>query len=189
MWHVSASHARSVSLGHAHYFAWHLPSILIVIVASVLFLVIARQLLCSVYGPQARTFRWNILGWCALAISVGTTVSYPYLRAAAYWSVETDGSWSLRNYLGITVATVPSDEVREVRARDLGGLGVGMGHIEVRREDGSVVRTVRLSRSRVIAITKMLGYARADLAQEYTDTVVRAHRYAPNHGSIPRSVR
>lgn len=175
---------RSVTLGHGHYFAWHLPTIAIVLVASALFFVIARQLIRSEYGPEAKALRWSILGWCAIAISVGSAVVYPYLRDAAYLTVEEDGSWAMQNYLGFTVARVRSDEVRELRARDLGGLGVGMGHVEVRREDGTVVRTVRVTRARVTELTKMLGYARSDLAQEYTDTVVRAHRYGPSSGSM-----
>jgi hypothetical protein len=168
---------RSVALGHGHYFYWHLPTLVIVAIAAVVGALVARQLARGAYGPHARTLRWSIVGWCSLAVAVGSAVVTPYLRDAAHWRIEADGAWSFRNYLGVPVARVPADELRQVRARDLGGLGVGMGHVEVRRADGSVVRTVRVSRSALAALTAALGYARADLVQEYTDTVVRPHRY------------
>jgi hypothetical protein len=168
---------RSVALGHGHYFFWHLPALLIATAAALVALRVARQLVCGAYGAHDRRLRWAIVGWCSLACSLSSAIVVPYLRAAAHWRVEADGSWSLHNYLGIPVGSVPAHEIRELRARDLGGVGTGMGHVEVRREDGSILRTVRLTRSGVAELTRALGYARADLAQEYTDSVVRPHRF------------
>jgi hypothetical protein len=168
---------RSVALGHGHYFFWHLPALVIATLAAVVAVRVTRQLFRGDYGPNDRRLRWSIVGWCSLACSLASAVVTPYLRDAAHWQVEADGSWSFRNYLGLPVGSVPAHELREVRARDLGGLGVGMGHVEVRRADGSVLRTVRLNRWAVAELTRALGYVRGDLAQEYTDSVVRPHRF------------
>lgn len=169
---------RSVAFGHGHYFAWHFPTMVLVLVSLSVLVAVGRQLWRGHYGPEAKSLRWSVVGWCSLAISVGSAVIVPYLRDAAYWRVESDGAWSLRNYLGFPVARIDASEVRMLRARDLGGLGVGMGRVEVHREDGRVVRTVRMTRARVNELTRVLGYARSDLAQEYADAVVRPHRYA-----------
>jgi hypothetical protein len=166
----------SVALGYGHYFAWHLPTLVLAVVASAVFVVIARQLARDAHGPAARSLRWSIVGWCAITVAFASAVTVPYLRAAAHWSRDRDGAWVFRNYLYIPVARIEASELREVRARDMGGVGFGTGHIEVRREDGRVVRSVRLDRDRWRAVMAAMGYGKQDVAQDYADAVIHAHR-------------
>lgn len=168
---------RSVALGQGHYFLWHLPAAAILAVCLCMGFVIARQLYRGDYSAMQRSLRWSIIGWCALFASVSSGIVWPYLRDAAQLRVLVDGSWQFSNYLGMPLARVPSGELREFRACQLGGLGLGMGHVEVRRADGSVLRTVRLSRSTLDMLTRELGYTRTMLSHQSMDTVVRNHRY------------
>ncbi len=168
---------RSVALGHGHYFLWHLPAAVMCAVCLTVGILIARELFRSQYSASQRSLRWAIIGWCAVFSSLASGVVWPYLRDASQIKVLNDGTWQFSNYLGFPVARVASTELREFRALHLGGLGLGMGHVEVRREDGSVVRTVRLSRSTLDLLTQQLGYTRPMLSQQYTHTVVRNHRY------------
>jgi hypothetical protein len=168
---------RFVALGHGHYFLWHLPAAVFLTVCLALGTLVARQLYRGEYGARQRALRWGIVGWCAVFASLASGVVWPYLRDAAQMRVMGDGSWQFSNYLGVPVARVPSGELRELRACHLGGLGLGMGHVEVRRANGTVVRTVRLSRATLDRLTQELGYTQTMLSQQYTDTVVRNHRY------------
>lgn len=167
---------RSVALGYGHYFLWHLPTLVLGVAAALTLLVVLRQLVLSAYGPAARALRWSIVGWCAVALSFASAITVPYLRAAAHVSVERDGTWVFRNYLYVPVAVVRAHELRELRARDMGGHCFGTGHIEVRREDGSVVRSVRIDRARLVTALDALGYRRADLVQQYADLVAPTQR-------------
>lgn len=168
---------RSVALGYGHYLFWHVPTLLIAAASLCALLAVARQLALGAYGPSARALRWSIVGWCSLALSIASAITVPYLKAAAVVTVEADGAWQFRNYFRVPVGRVEPHELRELRARDLGGVGAGVGHIEVRRADGSVLRSVRIDRARLQRALDVLGYRRDELTADYGDIVLRAHRY------------
>jgi hypothetical protein len=175
---------RSVALGYGHYFLWHLPSLVLGLVSACTLLVVLRQIVWSAYGPAARSFRWSIVGWCAVALSFASAITVPYLRSAAHLSVAPDGTWVLRNYLYVPIAVIRADEVRELRVKNMGGQRFGTGNVEIRREDGSVVRSVRIDRERLASVLNLLGYHRDDLVQQYADLVVCSHRVSDRHAQL-----
>ena len=168
---------RSVALGYGHYLFWHVPTLLIAAASLCALLAVARQLALGAYGPSARALRWSIVGWCSLALSIASAIVVPYLKAAAVVSVQADGAWEFHNYLRVPLGRIEAHELRELRARDLGGVGAGVGSLEVRRADGSVLRTVRIDRARLQRALDVLGYRRDELSPDYGDVVLRAHRY------------
>lgn len=170
---------REIGLGHWHYFTWHLPASVMMLGASLVALAMACSLWRNQYGHAARALRWNILGWSALLAAITAGVASPYLRAAARVRVDSYGTWYLSNYLGIPLATLPATEVRRIRAVDLGGLGYGIGHLEIYRENGSVIRTVRLSRDVLDQTRTALGYSHAMVRDCYGDQWIAPHRYTP----------
>ncbi len=169
---------RHVALGHWHYFTWHLPAI----VLSAVVLVLGGALLISMKRNAAsaasREGQWRVVGWCALVVSLMSGVAWPYLRVVATVNVDSQGNWNLRNYLGIPLARIPASEVRTVRAADLGGAGQGVGFIEIERSDGTVVRTVRVTRDVLERATATLGYPRERIVSSYGDRVIAAHRFS-----------
>jgi hypothetical protein len=178
---------REVALGHWHYFMWHLPASLLMLGAVALGFAMAHSLHRNAYGHGARAQRWNILGWCALGAALTSGIAWPYLGAAAKLRVDAAGTWHLCNYLGMPLAEVPPSEVREIRGVDLGGLGYGLGHLEIRRGDGSVIRSVRVTRETLDAARRALGYTDAMVRDCRGDQVIAAHRYAANEPlTLPR---
>lgn len=169
---------RAVALGHWNYFTWHLPATLLSVGLLVLVFAIARSLWRHTWGPAAKALRYRILGWAAVCASFSWAVAWPYLRAPANVRVDSAGTWHLSNYLGIPVGSVPAHEVRSVRAVDLGGLGVGMGHLEVRRANGTVYRTVRIAREDLDALKESLGYGPSLVHEEYGDQLFAPHTYS-----------
>jgi len=180
---------RSVALGYGHYFLWHLPTLVLGVASAFTLVIVLRQLLRSAHGPAARSLRWSIVGWCAVALSFASAITVPYLRSAALLSVSHDGTWVLRNYLFVPIAVIRADEVRELRAKDMGGQCFGTGNVEIRREDGSVVRSVRIDRARLAAALAALGYRRSDVVQQYADLVVRAHRVSDRRAPLVADAR
>lgn len=172
---------RRVELGHWHYLTWHLPAAVLTVLGLALIWALARSLRRNAYDGAARALRWRILGWAALATAVTSAVSWPYLTAAATLTVDGRGTWRLCNYLGVPLAVIPGSEPRALRGADLGGLGMGMGHLEIRRGDGSVIRTVRISRETLDALWRALGYPEAMVHNHYGDRAVALHRYG-EHG-------
>jgi hypothetical protein len=180
---------RSVALGYGHYFLWHLPTLVLGVVSAFTLIIVLRQLILSAYGPAARSLRWSIVGWCSVALSFASAITVPYLRSAAHLSVTPDGTWLIRNYLYIPIAVIRADEVRELRAKDMGGRCFGTGNVEIRREDGSVVRSVRIDRARLTSAFAALGYRRSDVVQQYADLVVRAHRVSDRRSTLVADAR
>ncbi len=168
---------RDVALGHWNYLTWHLPATLLTLLGVALVVTMARSLRRDTLGARASIRRWQIIGWSALLSSLGSGVAWPYLVAAARVHVDSAGTWHLSNYLGIPLARVDASQVREVRGVDLGGVGMGIGHIEIRMPDGSVIRTVRVDRDAVDAMRRVLGYGNDWVRNEYADQVIAAHRY------------
>lgn len=175
---------RSVPLGHWHYFTWHLPAAVLLAVTLAFAGAIARSLLRNPYAHGERAFRWSIVGWCALSAALTSGVVWPYLRAAAHVYVDAQGTWHLSNYLGIPVARVEANQWREVRGVDLGGLGIGQGHLEIRLADGSVIRSVRLNRDTLTEARHELGYGDGVVHDSYGDQVFAPHRYGAQ-GPLP----
>lgn len=168
---------RRVELGHWYYLTWHLPATVFALVAIALVLITARSLQRNAYGPAARALRWRILGWSALLASFCSALAWPYLRAVATLRVDATGAWHLANYLGVPLGTIPPSEIRALYGRDLGGVGVGTGHLEIHRADGSVVRTVRISRETLEQTYRALGYPSTLVRDHFGDLAIDPHRY------------
>src|SRR4051794_891703 len=132
---------REVALSHWSYYAWHLPASFLLFAAVTLALAMAYGLSRSQYGHSSRALRFRILGWSSLVAALTSGIVFPYLATAATITVDTEGTWRVCNYLGLPLARVPSSELRELRAVDLGGLGWGMGHLEIHRANGSIIRS------------------------------------------------
>ncbi len=168
---------RDVALGHWNYFTWHVPATLLTLAGIALAIAMARSLHRNEFSPHGRVLRWNILGWSALMASLGSGIAWPYLTSAARVHVDERGTWHVSNYLGVPLARVDASQVREVRGVDLGGLGMGVGHVEIRTRDGRVVRSVRVDRDTLDAMRRALGYTQDWVHDVYGDQVIVAHRY------------
>lgn len=174
---------REVALGHWNYFTWHLPATVLTLVGVTIVIGMMRSLRRNQLSMRERILRWNVIGWSALLASIGSAVAWPYMTAAARVEVDASGTWHVSNYLGIPLATVAASQVREVRGVDLGGVGMGVGHVEIRLPDGSVIRSVRVDRDTVDAMRRSLGYTNDWVSNVYGDQVIVAHRY-DGHGPV-----
>jgi hypothetical protein len=179
---------RTVGLGQWLYYAWHLPTMLAATGAAGLAFVMFRSLARDALHPVTRQRRWAIAGWASVAASLLSLVAWPYLRAVETVRVSADGAWALTNYLGVPVATLPPHERRSLRARDLGGLRWGAGHVEIRRADGRSYATVRISGSTFNQLCATLGYTRPMLREWGADVDVPAHTYTPAGPALPVAV-
>jgi hypothetical protein len=168
---------REAALGHWIYFTWHLPALLFVALGTLLVVASARSLRRDHLRPFEAALRWRILGWSSLGACLALAIAWPYLHAFSKISVQPDGSWRVSNYLGVPLARVPAGEVRELRGVDLGGLGLGVGHLEIRRGDGSVLRSVRLDRATLEQARRALGYPTTMVRDQCGDRVILAHAY------------
>jgi len=171
---------REVALSHWSYYTWHLPASLLMLGSVFLAFAMGYALARSEYGHVGRALRFRVLGWSSLVAALTSAIVFPYLATAATITVDPDGTWRVCNYLGLPLARVPSSEVRELRAVDLGGLGWGTGHLEIRREDGSVIRSVRISRLMLDQVRHTLGYPDLVARSQGGDVVIDTHRYAPS---------
>jgi hypothetical protein len=169
---------REAALGHWNYYTWHLPAAILMLCAVALAVVMGRSLRRNALGHRDRALRWRILGWSSITASMTSAIVWPYLGAAASVTVDGRGTWHVCNYLGVPLAELPAGEVRALRGVDLGGLGLGVGHLEIRRADGSVIRSVRLSRETLDAARRALGYPSSMVQSACGDLVIAPHRYA-----------
>jgi hypothetical protein len=168
---------RDVALGHWNYFTWHLPATVMTLLAIGLVVTMTRSLRRNAFSRRERGLRLQILGWSALCASLGSAIAWPYLVSAAHVRVDARGTWHVSNYLGIPLARVDATQVREVRGVDLGGVGVGTGHVEIRTRDGHVIRSVRVDRDTLDSLRRALGYTSEWVRNVYGDQVIVAHRY------------
>jgi len=179
---------RTVGLGQWLYYAWHLPTLIAAGATAVLAVWTFRSLLREGLHPAARARRWSLAGWASVAASLLALIAWPYLRAVETVAVAPDGTWALRNYLGVTLATVPPREPRVLRGRDLGGLRWGAGHVEIVRADGRSHATVRINGDTFNQLCETLGYTRGMLREWGSDVAVPAHTYAPAGPSLAVTV-
>jgi hypothetical protein len=168
---------RSVSLGQRLYFAWHLPTVLLVVAALAVAAVMARSLARDHLDARARYLRWSVIGWSSVFASLLSVVAWPYLNAVASVRVEADGTWHLRNYLGIELARVPAAEPRSLRALDLGGLRWGAGHVEVVRASGETLHTVRIGGHTFDRLCASLGYTAEMQREAFGSVTIPAHTF------------
>jgi hypothetical protein len=166
---------RDVALGHWLYFAWNLPSAVIALGALTLAVAMARALRRNAYTHREAALRWKILGWSAILASITSAIVWPYLGAASAIRVEANGDWQVTNYLGVPLAHVSAAEVRTLRGVDLGGLGWGLGHLEIHRSDGSVIRSVRITRATFDEVRRELGYPESMVHTLGADEVIGPH--------------
>jgi hypothetical protein len=170
---------RTVGLGQWLYYVWHLPTMLAAAGAAGLAFFMFRSLYRDALHPATRQRRWALAGWASVAASLLALIAWPYLRAVETVQVAPDGTWILSNYLGMTLATIPPDERRAFRGRDLGGLRWGAGHVEIVRTDGRTYGTVRINGDTFNAFCDTLGYTRGMLRSWGSDVAVAAHVYTP----------
>lgn len=170
---------REIALGQWIYFAWHLPTALLCVAAGALALAMARSLWREQFSVAERRLRFAVLGWSAVIASLLSLAAWPYLTAFASVDVQRDGSWTLHNYLGVPVATVPAREARRVEGEDLGGLNLGSGRLRVLRADGSAVTSVRISGPRFEQAMGALGYPSAALHPARGSVLTAPHTYGP----------
>ncbi len=179
---------RSVSLGQWLYFAWHLPTLLLALAALGVAALMGRSLARDHLDARARHLRWTVLGWCSVFSSLLSVVVWPYLHAVSSVAVERDGTWHLRNYLGVELATVPAREVRTVRAFDLGGLRWGTGHVEIARAGGETLSTVRIGGRGFERLCATLGYTAAMQRETLGMVVIPAHTFSARGPALVRDL-
>jgi hypothetical protein len=174
---------RSVQLGQWVLFAWHTPTLLLLVALVGVVVLMGRSLVRDPLSARVRHLRWNLLGWASVMASLLSVVVWPYLHAVTTVRVEGNGAWRLENYLGVVLATIPPQEPRSLRAYDLGGLRWGAGHVEVVRADGSSLATVRIAGPTFSHFCEVLGYKRAVLRERSGIVVVPSHTYSL-HGPV-----
>lgn len=170
---------RVIDLGHWLYWVWHLPSVLLAFGSLGVGVWMARSLVCDDLTARARATRFRVLGWSSIMASVLSVLVWPYLSAVSEIDVRADGRWSLRNYLGVPIASIPAGERRSLRAEDLGGLHLGMGQIRIVRANGRVLTTVRISGPTFEAARRALAYPDSMLLPAGSAVEIPAHRYGP----------
>lgn len=170
---------RVIGLGHWLYWVWHLPSVLLSVAAFGVGVLMLRSLVMDDLSPGAREIRYKVLGWSSIVGSVLSVLVWPYLSAVATIDVSGDGGWSLRNYLGVPIASIPARERRSLRAEDLGGLRLGMGQLHIKRQDGREFTTVRISGNTFEMALRSLSYTDSMLLSAGTSVVIPAHAYGP----------
>lgn len=169
---------RALPLGHWIQFSWHAAALGLLALACVVALAAARSLRRDdLTGPGAY-LRWEVLGWSAAVAAALSVCVWPYLTAFARIEVTPTGRWRLTNYLGVTVAEVPPRELRGLAGEDLGGRQVGVGTLTVRRADGSLVRSVRITADAFSNALRHLGYAEGDALDLGGSRVIPPHRYS-----------
>lgn len=176
---------REMDVGQWTYFAWHLPTLVLILGATALTARMATSLWRDDLTARARRLRWSVLGWSSTGAALLSVIVWPYLAAFSTIRVGADGRWVLSNYLGVPLASIPAGEVRGLDAEDLGGLSRGAGRLRVRRADGTVLDSVRVSGSRFETLREAMGYPRDALRECYGAVVIPAHVYTP---SGPRMV-
>ncbi len=149
---------REIALGQWTYFAWHLPAVALCALFAAVALAAALSLCRDDLTARERRLRFALLGWPSVLASMLSVVIWPYLAAFASVRVAPDGSWVLRNYLGVPVAYVPAAEARVLVGEDLGGLNLGSGRVRVQRADGAAESSVRISGAHFDALRSALGY-------------------------------
>jgi hypothetical protein len=170
---------REIALGQWTYFAWHLPTTLLCVAASAQAAVLARSLWCEDFSLGERRLRFSVLGWSAVFASVLSLAAWPYLAAFASVEVRRDGSWTLRNYLGVPIAVLPASEFRRLEGEDLGGLNLGSGRIRVLRADGTTLESVRISGQRFDRARLEFGYPLEALRPARGSVLIGAHTFGP----------
>lgn len=168
---------RALPLGHWLQFSWHAVALCMIALALGVGATMARSLRRDEMPLAARRLRWEVLGWAAVMASALSVCVWPYLTAFAQIRVAPSGAWRLENYLGYAVAELPPRELRALLAEDLGGHHVGMGHLYVRRADGSLVRSVRITASSFTVAYKLLGYAEGDVRDVGGSLAIPEHRF------------
>jgi hypothetical protein len=168
---------RDVQLGQRFFYAWHLTTMLLIVIALGIMGVMVASLKRDHLGAHARQIRFNVIGWAAVFASLLSVVVWPYLHSFTNVRVDRDGTWRLENYLGVQLAELTPHEVRSVRAYDLGGLHAGMGHIEIVRSNGARVQSVRVGGVTFQRLCKTLGYLRVMQHETGGYVLIQNHVY------------
>lgn len=168
---------RALSLGHWIQFSWHVAALALIALALGLAALMARSLRRDEMPRRAAGLRWEVLGWSVATASVLSVCVWPYLTAFARIEVAPSGAWRVENYLGVTLAELPPRELRALCGEDLGGRNVGVGRLNVRRANGNVLRSVRISAHELVTTLKLLGYTEGDVRDLGGSRVVAPHRY------------
>ena len=171
---------REIALGQWTYFAWHLPTTLLCGSTGVLAVSMARSLWREEFGLAERRLRFSVLGWSAVLCALLSLAAWPYLQAFASVQVRSDGSWAMRNYLGLPVAVVPARELRRLEGEDLGGLHLGSGRMRILRADGSALESVRISGQRFAEAQAELGYPAGALRPMRGGIISGPHTFGPS---------
>lgn len=169
---------RSVGLGQWLYYVWHLPTLGLIVAAVGVATFMARSLARDDLDARARYLRWSVLGWSAVLASLLSVVVWPYLHAVARVDVEADGAWRLRNYLGFELARVAPQEVRTVRAYDLGGMRLGSGNVEFARQGAASLESVRIGGATFERLCATLRYTPVMQREAFGAVVISAHTYS-----------
>jgi len=169
---------RAFPLGHWLQFSWHAAALGLIALALAVGAAMSLSLRRDELSPRAARLRFEVVGWSAAVAAVLSVCVWPYLTAFAQIRVTPSGHWRLENYLGIAVAELPPRELRSVRGEDLGGRQVGLGHLIVRRADGTALRSVRITATAFTVTCKLLGYAAGDVTDDGGSLTIASHRFS-----------
>ncbi|MFO0624600.1 MAG: hypothetical protein U0325_03215 [Polyangiales bacterium] len=172
---------RALPLGHWIQFSWHAAALALLALACAVAFAAARSLRRDDLTGEGAYLRWEVIGWSTAVAAALSVCVWPYLTAFARIEVTPTGRWRLENYLGVTVAEVPPRELRGLTGEDLGGRQVGVGTLTVRRADGSLVRSVRITADAFSDALRVLGYSDGDALDVGGSRVIPPHRFT-SHG-------
>lgn len=179
---------RALPLGHWVQFVWHAAALGLIALAAAMTAVMLRSLTRDALNPRARGLRWQIAGWSAVMASLLSVCVWPYLTAFARIEVSSTGAWCFENYLGFKIAELSPHEARSLVGEDLGGLRVGMGHLDVRLANGRHLRSVRISAGTFEGLCRDLGYAEGDVRDVGGSLVIPAHRFGARGPAMGREL-
>ena len=182
---------RALPLGQWIQFSWHAAALVLLALACAVGVAAARSLRRDDLTGEGTYLRWEVLGWSAAVAAALSVCVWPYLTAFARIEVTDTGRWRLTNYLGVTVAELPPRELRGLTGEDLGGRQVGVGTLTVRRADGSLVRSVRITADAFTDALHHLGYTDGDVLDLGGSRVIPPHRFTaqgPQRAAVLASV-
>lgn len=168
---------RALPLGHWIQFSWHAAALVLLVLACAVALAAARSLRRDDLTGEGSYLRWEVLGWSAAVAAALSVCVWPYLTAFARIEVTDTGRWRLANYLGFTVAELPPRELRTLTGDDLGGRQVGVGTLTVRRANGRLLRSVRITADGFGEALRHLGYTDGDALDVGGSRVIPPHRF------------
>ena len=166
---------RALPLGHWIQFSWHAAALGMLVLACGVAVAAARSLRRDDLTGEGTYLRWEVLGWSAAVAAALSVCVWPYLTAFARIEVTDTGRWRLTNYLGVTVA-----ELRTYLQEGhfpLGGRQVGVGTLTVRRADGRLLRSVRITADAFADALRHLGYTEGDALDVGGSRVIPPHRF------------